>query len=425
MTQSRLEDLSPVVKKINVEVDPETVQIALDAAYTRLSRTVKLKGFRPGHAPRRLVEQYFKGQVEGDVAKKLVETTIGDALTKHAVAPLDVRVTEQDEVLVGKSFKYTARAEVRPKVAIKDYRGLEVTAEKVDVLSSAVDEELERMRQTLAQVAPIEGRDVAQAGDIAMVDYVLTVDGAPIKGATSEGAGIRVEPGSFLEGRCEALVGTRIGETRNVETGFAADYRVADLRGKTGVFAVTLRGLKRRDVPVMDDEFAKDVGVPTLADLRAKVEKDLRTEAQRKNDLALRDALFRALLAKNPVEAPPALVERNVDAMLEGMLQSFARRGVDPRQLGLDFERMRGEMRERATLEVQGALLLDAICEVEKIAPSDADVETAIEKAASDAGQPVAKVRAHYREAAALMQLKTRLKHDRALDVVKTAATIK
>ena len=425
MAQTRLEELSPVVKKINVEVDPETVQKELDKAYAHLARTVKLKGFRPGHAPRRLVEQYFHGQVEGDVAKQLVETTLGDALLEHKLAPLDLRVMEQDAVEKGKAFKYVARAEVRPKIVPRDYKGLEVQHTPSAVAEERVSAGLEKMREAMATLVPVEGREVAEAGDVAIVDYLGTIDGAPLRGGERTDVGVTVEPGSFLDGKCEALLGAKLGESREAAASFPVDYPAQDLRGKEGRFKVSLKGLKRREIPALDDELAKDIGEKSLADLRARVRQDLEARENEKSDTQLRDTLLKALLEKNPVEAPPALVERTVDAMAEGMLEGLARRGVDPRRLGMDVDHLRAGLKDRAELEVRGGFLLDAIADAESLEPTDADVDAAIHKAVAESGQPEAKVRAQYKKRENLDALRTKLRQDKALALVKAAATLK
>lgn len=417
MVQSRVEDLSPVVKKVSVELTPDRVKDALDTAFSSVSRTVKLKGYRQGHVPRRLVERYFGDDVKKDVAQKLVTGSIHEALAEHKLDPVAPPRVENGSVEPGLPFKYTATVEVRPRVEPKDYLGLAVPKADVEVTDAQVDERVEEMRKEQAMFVPVEGRDVAEPGDYASCDYEGFIDGAPLRGARREGVLLEVTPGSLLENKAEGLVGARVGETRELGVTFPADYAVEELRGKDARFQVVLKGLKKREVPALDDAFVQDLGgeAKTLSDLRAKLKAEMQTQKKERADGEQREKLLEALVAKNPVEAPPALVERNVDAMLQGMLEGFMRRGMDPRQLGINFDRMRDELRQRALLEVKGYLLLEAIAEKEKLDASEEDLEKHFQKLSGELKQPADKVKAAFRRQDSLDSLKARLRQDKAL----------
>ncbi len=349
MVQSRIEDLSPVVKKVSVEVTPDRVQDALDRAYSTVSRTVKLKGYRQGHVPRRLVERYFGDDVKKDVAQKLVSGSIHEALADHKLDPVAPPRVENGSVEPGQPFKYTATVEVRPKVEPKDYEGLSVPKVAVEVTDAQVDERIEEMRREHAMFVPVERRDVAEAGDYVSSDYQGFIEGAPLRGAKREGVLLEVAAGSLLENKAEGLLGARVGETRELGVTFPNDYAVEELRGKEARFQVAVKGLKKREVPALDDAFVQDLGgeAKTLAELRAKLRSEMEQQKKERAEGDQREKVLEALAAKNPIEAPPALVERNVDAMLQGMLEGFMRRGIDPRQLGLNKAVRRAEAARR------------------------------------------------------------------------------
>jgi trigger factor len=420
VVQSRIEDLSPVVKKVSVELAPDEVKHALDQAFSSVSRTVKLKGYRQGHVPRRLVERYFGDDVKKDVAQKLVTGSIHEALAEHKLDPVAPPRVENGSVEAGQPFKYTATVEVRPKVEPKDYEGLQVPKIDAEVSDAQVEERIEELRSQQAMFVPVEGREVAEPGDFASCDYEGFVGGAPLRGAKREGVLLEVVPGSMLENKAEGLLGAKIGETRELGVTFPADYAVEELRGKEARFQTVLKGLKKREVPALDDAFVQDLGetageAKTLAGLREKLKADMARQKRERAEGEQREKLLEALVAKNPVEAPPALVERNVDAMLQGMLEGFMRRGLDPRQLGLNLDRMRDELRQRALLEVKGYLLLEAIAEKEKLETTEADLDKHFEKMAAEMKQPAEKVRAAFRRQDSLESLKARLRQDKAL----------
>jgi len=281
---------------------------------------------------------------------------------------------------------------VRPRVEPKDYEGLTLKPLDTTVSDAQVDERLEEIRTGQAMFVPVEGREVAEPGDFVSADYQGFVDGAPMRGASREGVLLEVAPGSLLENKAEGLAGAPVGETRELGVSFPNDYAVEELRGKDARFQVVVKGLKKREVPALDDAFVQDLGgeQKTVAELRAKIRSDLERQKKDRAESDQREAVLTALVERNPIEAPPALVERNVDAMLQGMLEGFMRRGIDPRQLGLNLDRMRDELRQRALLEVKGYLLLEAIAEKEKI-------------------------RAAFRRQDSLDSLKGRLRQDQAL----------
>jgi trigger factor len=425
VAQSRVEDLSPVVKKVSVELTPDRVKDALDTAYVTVSRTVKLKGYRQGHVPRRLVERYFGDDVKKDVAQKLVTGSIHEALAEHKLEPVAPPRVENGSVESGQPFKYTATVEVRPHVEPKEYEGLSVPKIDTAVSDKDVEERIEEMRNSQAMFVPVEGRDVAESGDFVSADYEGFVDGTVLRGAKREGVLLEVTPGSLLENKAEGLLGARVGETRELGVTFPNDYTVEELRGKEARFQVAVKGLKKREMPALDDAFAQDLGgeAKTLSDLREKVRAEIEEKRKERARTEQREKLLEALVEKNPIEAPPALVERNVDAMLQGMLEGFMRRGIDPRQLGLNMDRMRDEMRQRALLEVKGYLLLEAIAEKEKIAATEDDLNQHFEKLAKEVNQPPDKVRAAFRRQDSIDSLQARLRQDKALAFLLSKAT--
>jgi trigger factor len=414
-----------VVKKVSVELTPDRVKDALDVAYTSVSRTVKLKGYRQGHVPRRLVERYFGDDVKKDVAQKLVTGSIHEALAEHRLDPVAPPRVENGSVEAGQPFKYTATVEVRPHVEPKDYEALTVPKIEAAVTDAEVDERLEEMRASQALFVPVEGRDVVEPGDFVSADYEGFMGGAPLRGAKREGVLLEAAPGSLLENKAEALLGAKVGESREIAVSFPEDYAAEELRGKEARFQVAVKGLKKRETPALDDAFVQDLGgeAKTVADLRAKIRSEMEQQKKQRAESDQREAVLTALVAKNPIEAPPALVERNVDAMLQGMLEGFMRRGIDPRQLGLNLDRMRDEMRQRALLEVKGYLLLESIAEKEKIDATEEDLAKHFDKLAGELKQPAEKIRAAFRKQDSLDSLKGRLRQDKALAFLLSKAT--
>lgn len=399
MAKFTVEEVSPIERRIKVEVEPERVAAQLDRAYKTLSRQVKVPGFRPGKVPRRILEARFRPQVEGEAMQSLVQESLVEAVEAHPdLQPVGAPRVNTEELKPGEPFRYQAHVEVAPKIEPKDYEGLELKKAKVEVTDAVVDAELDRLRNAMQQLVAVEGRDVAEKGDFAIVHYEGTIDGKPFAGGTASDVPMEIAPGGFDEGNIEALAGAKVGESREVQHSFPADYRLAELKGKTATFRVTLDGLKQRKLPELDDAFAKETGagVNTLAELKDRIRKDLTARDTEKSERGFRDELFKALIAKNPFDLPKSMVDRHVDRMLESNLNRFMRQGIDPRQLQLDFDRLRESMRPAAEQEVRGTLILEAIAEKEKIEVKPEDLDARVKRFAEEMKAPEEKVRAQF-----------------------------
>ena len=424
----QVETVSPVERKVTIEVDPDRVAKELDRAYVGLSRRVKLRGFRPGKAPRKVLERQFRAEVEGGVAERIVRETFAEAVRVEdlpVVAAPSVSIAEG--IAEGKPMRYSARVEVKPKLEPKDYKGLTVTRKPPEVTDETVSGELTRIQDSLAQLVPAEGRFEAQEGDWAVIDHEGTIDGQPFEGGKAEGVTVKVAPGPIAEGNLLALTGKKIGETVEVEEPFAADHRNEQLRGKIAHMKVTLQGLKVRQLPSLDDALAKELGiegVETLDALRARIRADLEKREQKRAESELKDALVKAALEKNEFEVPPALVERAIDTMIEGAAERFARQGIDLRRLELDMSKMRADLREQALLQVRGALLLESIADAEKVEVTEEDLQAEVARIADEIGMPLAKVQQQTRSAEARDALKNRIREEKALSVLSSTATI-
>ncbi|MBI5544790.1 MAG: trigger factor [Deltaproteobacteria bacterium] len=391
-----VEEVSPIERRIKVEVEPERVVAELDKTYRKLSRQVRVPGFRPGKVPRRILEVRFKQQVEGDVIQSLVEQTYREAVVAHSeLAPVSPPKVTSDELKVGEPFRFQAHVEVRPKVDPKDYEGLELKKAPVAIADAQVDAEIDRLRQAMSQLTPVEGRTVAEKGDFAVVHYDGMVDGKQFAGGKADNVTVELVPGDFGEGNVEALIGAAIGETREVPHTFPADHRLAELAGKVATFKITLDSLKQKKLPEVDDAFAKEVGAgQTLAELKDRIRKDLTERETEKVEHESRSQLLQQLIAKNPFDVPGSMIDRTVERMIQGALERFTRQGIDPRKMQIDFDRLRESLRPQAETEVRGALLMDAIATKEKIEAKPEDLEERVKKLADKIKAPVEKVRA-------------------------------
>ena len=422
-----VEAVSAVEKKLLIEVDAARVDKEIERAYRGLSRRVRIPGFRQGHVPRRILEARFKDQVEQDVVQHLVEHTWREAVDAENLFPVAQPVVSPDKLEPGKAWKYEARVEVKPEVEAKEYKGLPLQKTEPKVTAEMIKDELTRLQDGLAQLVPIEDREVAEKGDFAVIDHEGFLDGEPLEGGKGEDVTVKVGEGSLLEGDAPMLEGAKLGDTVEAPVEFPPDFADEKVRGKTAQFKLTLKSLKRREVPELDDEFAKDLGgeAKTLAELETQIRENLEKAEQARADRENRERLLQTLVEKNPIEVPNALVERGIDLMVSGAAERFARQGIDIRQVGLDFGKIREDLREKATLEVKAALLLEAIARQEKIEVGDEDLGAHYAKLAGETGMAEGAIKAHFeRDRQELEALKNRLREEKTVAVLLSEAKV-
>ena len=418
----QVEDVSSIEKRLSIEVDPSLVEKELTAAYTNLSRQVKVPGFRPGKIPRRILEQKFKTEVEADVVKRVQLLGFIDALKETNVAAVGDPSFSGGKIEAQKPFSYSARVEVKPIVNAKDYKGLELPKIDSSISEERVTEQLDRMLAQRTEVVAVEGRDTVQKGDLVVIDFDATKAGAAFPGNTGRDVTVEVAPGELIEGNLPQLEGAKKGAKLELDYTFPADYRVEEIKGQVAHFVVTVKELKAKKVPALDLEFAKAMGEESPEALKARIRRDLEKAAKNRGEVDERDALFKALIEKNPIEVPTAMVNRGVDFMLENALGGLMRSGMDPNMLQLDWGKLRDELRPKAALEVRGQLLLEAVAKEEKIEATDAEVDARMEKLATDAGVTLDVVKKQYGSAEARDSLKNRTKEEKVIAFLKQHA---
>jgi len=419
----QVEELSPIEKKLSIEVENARVVEELNRAYSKLGQQVRLPGFRQGKVPRRILEQRFRDQVEDEVIQRVVQAAYVEAIREHNVEVVANPQVTNSGLKADSPFTFEARVEVKPKVEAKEYQELPLAKSDTAVTDEQLNEQLERMRQSMARVEPITDRDTVAVGDQVTVDFEATIDGQPFPGSKAEGIGVQVQPGELVEGKIAALEGVKAGESKDLDYTFPQDYQEESVRGKAARFHLTVKSLQKEITPELNDDFAKNTGIAqSLDELRTKMREDMQKARKSQVEAEEREALMKALIERNPFEVPRAMVERAMDSMLRGALQQLQRQGMDPSRLNLDFSRLREEMREKALQEVKGTLLFEAIAQKEGIQASDADVDARIEQLATEAGQPVAAVKKYFKGPDERLGLSLRLREEKTIEFLRGRA---
>lgn len=423
--QVTIEEVNTTRRKLAVEVPVEAVVAELDRAFGRVQRQAKLKGFRPGRAPRGVLEKFFGDQVRADVLSHLIEHSYSDAVKQTGLRPVGPPEIVPESVEAGKPLRYSATVDVLPKIEIRESAGLPAKRPRRPVTEEDVNRGVSHLRESLAELRPVEGRDQAREGDFVSIDYVASIGGKVIPNGKRENRLVEIGKGSVPPEIDRALAGLKVGEAKSVEVEFDKQHPDASVAGKAVRFEVSLKGIREKVLPPADDELAKEHGeCSTLEELRAKVRERIAQSVEREAMDQVREQVIDALLRRNAFEVPQSLIERQVEAFVEDLL---ARAGEQRSELERDTERLeklREDMRTRAERQVRAALALDALAEQTNVEIGDDDLEQRIAETASQTGEQAAKVREIYRDPAVRGELRGRLARERALAQIVSSAVI-
>jgi trigger factor len=416
-----IEHLSPICKKMSVALPPEIVNREVEKAYQKLQKNIKLRGFRPGKAPLALLEQYFKAQVEEDVIATLVQDTYPKALDETNVLPVSQPAIEKGILEKGREFSYTASFEIKPVVDARDYQGLELEKEKLQVTDEDVSEQLKSLQNSHATLKSIDGR-LAQNGDCVIIDYEGTIEGKPFAGSSLKDHMLEIAADAFIPGFTDQLIGLQQGNEKRFSLDVPADYVRSDLAGKTIAFTVWLKEIKEKILPALDDEFARDLGdYKDLEDLKIKIRESLLAQKEQRIKEDVKQKLVSLLIAKNPFDVPQSMIENQIRTMLVNMQQRLSAQGIRPEDFSNSVDRLSEIYREPAERQVRSALLLESIAHKEGITVTDDAVETRYKEIADAVNQDVGAVKA----ALGKDSLSAQLLEDKTFDFLIAKSTIR
>jgi trigger factor len=397
---------STVLKRLEVEVEREAVDTELSRAYKNLATRVRLKGFRPGKVPLEIVKKQYGNQVHNEVTEKLLRASFGQAIQEKALQYVGNPRFEEVELKPGESLKYKVKVEVKPEITIKTLKVGDITKDKPKLSEKALEKELLDLRRKNGQIKSRPEEEVSVEGDILTIDFL--------------GVGSK----TFIPGFEEQLIGVKRGD-HEVKATFPEDYARKDLAGKEALFAVTIKDIRQRIIPELDDEFAKDVGeFESLAQLKEKLSDEILMKARDRAEMKLKENLLKAAIEKNPFEVPPSLIERQIDYTIQDTTNRLKQQGIDFTKFDMDMQKLRDDLRVRATFQVAASLLIEAVARQKTIGISDTDITGHFEKLATASNEPVAKIAAYFRQPQRLEPLKFQLLEEKVLDLLNSEATI-
>lgn len=373
---------------LTIEVDAEKVNEGLDAAFKKVVKQINVPGFRKGKMPRGMFEKRFGVEaLYQDAVDYLLPEAYAAAVEETGIEPVDRPEIDVEQIEKGKSFIFTAKVTVKPEVKLGEYKGLEVEKFDTEVTEEDVNNELKSMQEKQAElVVKEEGK--AEKGDTVVIDFEGFVDGEAFEGGKAENFSLELGSGQFIPGFEDQLVGTGAGESKDVEVSFPEEYHATELAGKPAVFKVTVHEIKAKELPALDDEFAKDVDeeVETLDALKEKIKTRLEESKKHEAEHFVQDTVVEKATENAEVDLPEVMVDNEVDRMVNEFEQRLSMQGMNLdlyfQFSGQDENALRGQMKEDAEKRVRVNLTLEAIAKAENIEASDEEVTAELNKMA-------------------------------------------
>jgi len=436
-------DVSDTQKNLVVEIPSTVVDAEIDKVARDYSRAARVPGFRPGKVPAKVVRQRFRDQILHDVAHGLIPRAVDEALRERGVEPVDTPDIRDVVVEEGQPLKFTASFETVPPIEPGDYASITLHTKSTTVGDAAVDEALTDLRERAARYEPVAEPRGIQHADSVVMDLIRTATpkaeeplvvlaGEPTsprptaEPQTDKHSDVTVEIGATANppGFDEQLVGLHEGAEKTFDVRYPDDYSIQELAGTTVSYSVSIKAIRKRVVPELDDEFAKDLGdFQDLGALRARIRGDLEHQAKHEADREARGEMLRQLAARVTFDVPAALLDREIDRRMEDFVRRLMEQQIDPMKVNINWEEFREKQRDAASEAVRGALALDEVARRERISVSEAEVSAEVERYAERTGRGAAAVRASLEKEGGIARLYSGLRREKTVDFLLSKAT--
>jgi trigger factor len=415
-------DVNETRKSLKVEIPSDIVNEGIDRIARDYGKKARVPGFRPGKAPARVIKQRYKSEILNDLAHDLIPRAVDNALRERGMEAIDAPDIRDVNVEEGQPLTFSASFEILPSFETGDYAGLALTRANTAVPEESVDHALERLRDRAARYEPVEGRGV-EHGDTVTVDLERKDAG----GQADSHKDVAIELGAKANppGLDEQLLGLAFDATKTFTLHYPADYTITELANQDVAYTVTVKSVKRRVRPALDDEFAKDLGdFENLTALRARVREDLEHEATHAGERDMRAALMKQLATRVPYPLPASLIDRELDRRLEDFARRMMEQGIDPRQAGIDWQAFREGQRDAAVEAAGGAVYLDQLARHEKLDATADEIDQEVGRYAERTGRTSAAVRAALEKEQGLSRVASGIRREKSVEFLLSRATI-
>lgn len=383
----QVEKLEKNMAKLTVEVPAENVEKAIQGAYNKMKKSINIPGFRKGKAPRQLIEKMYGKEVfYNDAIDAMLPSAYSDAVEECGEEIVSHPQIDVVQIESGKPFVFTATVAVKPAVELGEYKGIQVEKAPIEVKDEEIEAQITKEREANSRTVTVDDRAVAQ-GDIVTLDFEGFVDGVAFEGGKGENYDLTIGSNTFIPGFEDQLVGAEIGKELDVNVTFPEEYGAKELAGKAAVFKCKVNGIKVKELPAVDDEFAQEVSeFDTLDEYKADIKSKLLKEKEDEAARAKEDAVIGKIIEGAKMEIPDAMVEYQTRQMLDEFAQRIQSQGISLDQYfqftGLTEEKYMEEMKPRALQNIQSRLVLEAVAQAENLVAEEADIEEEIKKMA-------------------------------------------
>jgi len=418
--KTEFQDVTETQKKITIEIPSDVVDAEIDRVAKGYSKQARLPGFRPGKVPSNIIKQRFRDEIHHEVMHGLIPRAVEEALQERGIEPVSTPDIKDVSLREGEPLTFTADIETVPPFDPGDLSTITLRQHPSTITEDAIAKTLERLRERGAKQESVEGRPVSD-GDIVVVD----LDRTDPDGKVDHHEGVSIELGAAGNPPefDQNLVGLSVGDEKTFVIHFPEDYTVQDMANTDVTYKVKVKEIRRKVLPELDDEFAKDIGdFESLAALRERVRGDMQADAEQHAKQHVRSDLLKQLGQRVTFELPPSLVDREIDRRLEEFARRLMDQGVDPRKAGIDWGQFREAQREPARDAVASALVLDEIARRENLTVSAEDVDKEVAQFASSSGRTPAAVRAQLEKEGGLARLSAGLRREKAVDFAMSHA---
>ena len=394
----QVEKLEKSMAKLTIEVSADDLEKAIESAYQKNRGKISIPGFRKGKAPRKLIEQmYGKGVFYEDAANELINSEYPKAAEESGEDIVSNPKIDISQVESGKPFIFTAEVALKPPVSLGKYKGVKVEKADLDVTDADVDAEIDKQRNTNARTVEIADRAV-QKDDMITLDFEGFVDGEAFKGGKGEDYPLTIGSGAFIPGFEEQLIGVEVGKETEVKVKFPADYQAAELADKDAVFKCTVKAIKEKQLPELNDEFASDVSeFETLQEYREDARKKLVERKTAEAKAKKEDEAVKAVIEDSEMELPEAMIETQQRQIVNDFAQRLQMQGLNMEQYmqytGSSVEKMMEQVKPQAEERIKSRLVLEAVAAAEKLEATDEEFETELKKMADQYKMEVEKIK--------------------------------
>jgi trigger factor len=416
---------SPLMRKLNIEVPAAEVQAAFDRALKGVQKEVAVKGFRKGKAPLGTIRSLYGERLKQDVIQEIIQTHYVSALQQHSLEPINYPTIEFDPMEDEQDFAFTAEFEVRPDVKLVQIDGLRVKREKLELNDKLVDETLEDIRKSRAETVPVLEDRAAQNGDIAVIDFKGFVDGHELENGAGQDVSLDLGSNSFIPGFEDGVIGMRPGVTSTLKLKFPADYHAAEIAGKDVEFNVTLKSLKKKSLPELNDEFVKALGpYENLEGLKKSIRDDFeKREAKRVHD-DLKNRLMKALVDKNPVQVPKSMMVDQKKALIEDFQERMKQQGMAEEQFEDYKSKWDQDFEQTASYMIQSSFLIDKLATDHNLRATAGDIDAKLKEYGKTTGIEMSRLYEFYGDKDRRARLSYQITEEKVLDFLISKAKI-